>query len=171
MQQILAPQSAWYLVHTKPRQETKALFNLEQQGYSCYLPLVRVEKMQSGKALVLTEPLFQRYLFIQLDCSGGGRSWTPIRSTPGVSTLVQFGERLATVDGALLQQLRAHNQSHPISALFNSGEMVRICNGPFAGLNAIYQCSDAKQRSLVLLEVLHKQLNMQIDTTMLGKIA
>lgn len=171
MQQALVPQLAWYLVHTKPRQETKALVNLEQQGYACYLPLICVEKMRRGKAQVLSEPLFQRYLFIQLDCSEGGRSWTPIRSTPGVSTLVEFGRRPAKVDDALLQQLRAHEQSHPITALFNSGEMVRISDGPFAGLNAIYQCSDAEQRSLVLLEVLHKQVSLQINTAKLGKLS
>lgn len=171
MQQALIPQLAWYLVHTKPRQETKALVNLEQQGYFCYLPLISVEKVRRGKAQVLSEPLFQRYLFIQLDCSEGGKSWTPIRSTPGVSTLVQFGGRPARVDDTLLQQLRAHEQSHPIIILFNPGEMVRISDGPFSGLSAIYQCSDAEQRSLVLLEVLHKQVSMQVDTGWLGKLS
>ena len=29
----------WYLIHTKPRQESVALENLERQGYQCYLPV------------------------------------------------------------------------------------------------------------------------------------
>ena len=36
----------WYLIHTKPRQELRALENLERQGYECYLPLLPTEKIQ-----------------------------------------------------------------------------------------------------------------------------
>ena len=81
----------WYLIYTKPRQEQRALLNLEQQGYECYLPLHAAEKLQRGKLSVVEEPLFPRYLFIQLDTSQTGKSWGPIRSTKGVSHLVAFG--------------------------------------------------------------------------------
>lgn len=169
MSQTPTPQLAWYLVHTKPRQETKALLNLEQQGYPCYLPLISVEKLRRGKVQRVSEPLFPRYLFIRLDSSEEGRSWAPIRSTIGVSTLVQFGGQPAKVNDVLIEQLQAHKEARPTSTLFSPGEMVHITNGPFAGLDAIYQCSDAEQRSLVLLELLHKQVKMQIDTARLGK--
>jgi hypothetical protein len=41
---ITSPTTAWYLVHTKPRQEDVALANLERQGYECYLPQLRIER-------------------------------------------------------------------------------------------------------------------------------
>ncbi|MEN9764019.1 MAG: transcription/translation regulatory transformer protein RfaH, partial [Pseudomonadota bacterium] len=41
---------AWYLVHTKPRQEDIALMNLERQGYTCYLPRLSVEKARRRRA-------------------------------------------------------------------------------------------------------------------------
>jgi hypothetical protein len=81
----------WYLVHTKPRQEEIALANLERQGYECYLPQMRIERVRRRKAEVTTEPMFPRYLFIRLDSSDQGKSWSPIRSTLGVSQLVHFG--------------------------------------------------------------------------------
>ncbi|TIC78993.1 transcription/translation regulatory transformer protein RfaH [Crenobacter intestini] len=171
MPQNPAPQLAWYLVHTKPRQEAKALLNLTQQGYTCYLPLISVEKLRRGKAQQVSEALFPRYLFIHLDSSEGGRSWAPIRSTLGVSTLVQFGGQPAKVDDALIEQLRTHEAALPAATLFAPGETVRITEGPFTGLNAVYQCSDAEQRSLVLLELLHKQVKLRIDTARLGKSA
>lgn len=171
MSQTPAPQLAWYLVHTKPRQEAKALLNLEQQGYPCYLPLINVEKMRRGKVQRVSEPLFPRYLFIRLDSSEEGKSWSPIRSTIGVSTLVQFGGQPAKVNDLLIELLQAQQEARPASTLFSPGETVRITDGPFAGLDAIYQCSDAEQRSLVLLELLHKQVKMQIDTARLGKSA
>ncbi len=81
----------WYLVHTKPRQEACALQNLERQGYDCYLPLLASEKLIKGAVTKLAEPLFPRYLFIRLDTGDSAKSWSPIRSTRGVSKLVGFG--------------------------------------------------------------------------------
>ena len=49
-----APSFAWYVVHTKPRQEDKALLNLERQGYRCYLPRLTVEKIRRGKFAQVT---------------------------------------------------------------------------------------------------------------------
>ena len=54
----------WYLVHTKPRQEVVALLNLERQGYECYLPLIRVERVRRHFAQIVTEAMFPRYRFI-----------------------------------------------------------------------------------------------------------
>jgi len=171
MSQAPATQLTWYLLHTKPRQEAKALLNLEQQGYPCYLPLISVEKLRRGKVKHVSEPLFPRYLFIQLDSSADGKSWGPIRSTIGVNTLVQFGGQPAKVNDKIIEQLQAYQEARPTSTLFIPGETVRITDGPFAGLDAIYQCNNAEQRSLVLLELLHKQVPMQIGTARLGKSA
>ena len=39
----------WYAIHTKPRQEQRALLNLTQQGYGCYLPLLATERLRLGR--------------------------------------------------------------------------------------------------------------------------
>jgi transcriptional antiterminator RfaH len=88
----------WYLIHTKPRQENIALENLHKQGYTCYLPLFKVEKIRRGKLAVVLEALFPRSLFIQLDTELSSQSWTPIRSTKGVNHLVDFEVRPAKVE-------------------------------------------------------------------------
>ena len=40
---------AWYVIHTKPRQEARALTNLMQQGYQCFLPMITLEKLSRGR--------------------------------------------------------------------------------------------------------------------------
>src|SRR5690606_6056526 len=114
----------WYVVHTKPRQEQRALLNLEQQGYECYLPTLATEKIRQGKLVVGEEPLFPRYLFIRLDSQQSGKSWSPIRSTKGVSRLVTFGTEPARVEAQLIETLQARHAalaSEP-QKLFNPGE-------------------------------------------------
>jgi transcriptional antiterminator RfaH len=161
---------SWYLVHTKPRQEDIALTNLERQGYECYLPLMRIERVRRRKAEVATEPMFPRYLFIRLDSSDQGKSWSPIRSTLGVSQLVHFGARAAKVDDSLVDLLRQRERTLPTEAMFHSGDSVVIADGPFAGIEAIYQMSDAERRAFILLEILAKPVSMHIDAGRLRKV-
>lgn len=160
---------SWYLVHTKPRQEDIALANLQRQGYECYLPQMRIERIRRRKAEVTTEPMFPRYLFIRLDSSDQGKSWSPIRSTLGVSQLVHFGARAAKVDDTLVDLLRQREQSLPTEAMFHSGDSVVIADGPFAGIDAIYQTTDAERRAFILLEILAKPVSMHIDAGRLRK--
>ncbi len=166
---ITSPTTAWYLVHTKPRQEDVALTNLERQGYECYLPQMRIERIRRRKAEIATEPMFPRYLFIRLDSSDQGKSWSPIRSTLGVSQLVHFGARAAKVDDALVELLRQREQAMPLDPMFHSGDSVVIADGPFAGIEAIYQMADADRRAFILLEILSKPVSMQIDAGCLRK--
>jgi transcriptional antiterminator RfaH len=161
---------SWYLVHLKPRQENVALANLERQGYECYLPQMRIERIRRSKVEVVTEPMFLRYLFIRLDSSDQGKSWSPIRSTLGVSQLVTFGARAAKVDDTLIDILRQRERILPTQNMFYSGDSVLITDGPFAGLEAIYQTMDAKQRALILIEILSKPVPMEIDAGRLRKI-
>jgi transcriptional antiterminator RfaH len=92
----------WFLIHTKPRQERCALDNLQSQGYECYFPTMPAEKLQLGKLGLINQALFPRYLFIRLGRGPSAQSWTPIRSTKGVSRLVTFGSTPARVDDSLL---------------------------------------------------------------------
>jgi transcriptional antiterminator RfaH len=155
----------WYVIHTKPRQEQRALDNLTQQGFECYLPLFATEKVRRGTLTVVQEPLFARYLFIHLDGGQGGKSWVPIRSTIGVSRLVSFGSEPAKVEADLIEALRSHDavcQRALPERMFHPGEPVQIKTGPFAGLPAIYQMSSGEGRAMVLIELLHKPCQLTV---------
>ena len=163
----------WYLVHTKPRQERCALENLQWQGYECYFPTMPAEKLRSGKLCVVDQALFPRYLFIRLGQGPTAQSWSPIRSTKGVSRLVTFGTTPAKVDDALITLLR--NQEALIQAepdrLFKSGERVRITAAPFIDIEGMYQMADADQRVLVLIELMSKPVKIHLPPAAIRSIA
>jgi transcriptional antiterminator RfaH len=161
----------WYLVHSKPRQEQIALQNLEQQGFSCYMPLIKVEKLRRNKLTQVQEPLFPRYLFIQLGKGIYDKSWTPIRSTTGVCNLVRFGIEPAKVDENLIAALRQHEtgQGAHTQSLFSPGERLQITSGAFAGLDVIYQMTDGNNRVMVLIELLSKPVKMFLEPGELRK--
>lgn len=154
----------WSVVHTKPRQENRALENLQRQGFSCFLPTLARKKPSRGGLKLVHEPLFKRYLFIELDTTLSGRSWAPIRSTLGVARLVTFGNEPARVDPRLIDILKAQQarQDAPESP-YKEGSIVRITSGPFAGIEAIYQMDDGEKRAMVLIELIQRPTRLEID--------
>lgn len=161
----------WHLIHTKPRQEKCAQENLERQGYQCYLPTLPSEKLRQGILAITDEPLFPRYLFIRLGQGDSAKSWTPIRSTKGVSRLVSFGVEPAKVHDSLIELLREHEvsiQSEP-ERLFKHGERVRLTEAPFTDIEGVYQMADGERRAMVLIEILSKPVAMRVSPASLRK--
>jgi transcriptional antiterminator RfaH len=163
--------SNWYLVHTKIRQESVAQENLERQGFECFLPQIHVEKLRKGQLRVVREALFPRYLFIRLDTGIDAQSWGPIRSTLGVSRLVTFGQTPAKVDEDLIAQLRLKTDTTEVQLRhFAPGEQVVVTDGPFAGVEAIYQLADGEGRVMLLLNILSKQVKMSVSPASIRKL-
>jgi transcriptional antiterminator RfaH len=157
-----ADQSAprlWYVIFSKPQQEQRALRNLTEQGFTCYLPLLQRELVRKGKLTLSTEPLFKRYLFVQFDAHHS--PWHVIRSTPGVTALLRFGDRLATVPAAMIDHLQ--QQATPAPALYAPGSLLQVTGGPFKNLQVLYQMPDGEQRALVLIELLNKTHRVALD--------
>lgn len=149
------------------------MLNLQQQGYECYLPVMRVEKLRQGALAFVEEPLFPRYLFIRLDFGASGKSWGPIRSTKGVSRLVSFGTEPAKVDDGLVELLRVRDaymqgESEP-ERLFKPGELVRLGEAPFAGVEGIYQMADGERRVMVLIELLSRPVAIRVAPASLSR--
>lgn len=163
----------WYLIHTKPRQERRALENLERQGYPCYLPMFPVQKIRRAKLTTVEESLFPRYLFIQLDIGPQGLDWGPIRSTMGVSRLVRFGVEAAKVDQRVINFLREHENTLRTASAehFTPGERLTVLDGPFAGLEAIFQITDGEKRVIVLIEMLSQQVKVVVAPGSVRKLA
>jgi transcriptional antiterminator RfaH len=89
-----------------------------------------------------------------------------------VSRLVTFGTEPAKVDDRLVDLLRAQAQmreARPLR-LFTSGERLRLVDGAFAGVDAIYQMSEGDCRVMVLIEMLSKSVRLSVSPDSLRKL-
>lgn len=159
--------SKWYLIHSRPKQEYRAFEHLENQGFDVYLPQLQAFKLNKGKQEKGIEPLFPRYLFIQLNETSS--AWHKIHSTRGVSGLVRFAEFPAEVPEGLINQLK--NQANPdgiidrtgeFQTIFNAGDLVTITEGSFVGLEAVVKEQDSVQRVQILISMLGQQQNIKL---------
>lgn len=148
------------------------MLNLQRQGYDCYLPMIPAEKLRRGAVTVVLEPLFARYLFIQLGLGQSAQSWAPIRSTQGVSRLVTFGAEPAMLNPELIETLRTQSKTlgDEPARRFSRGDRVQIKEGPFAGLQAVYQIADGERRAMVLIEILGKLSKLTFEPANLQEV-
>lgn len=159
------PKKSWYLVYTKPRQEVIAQTNLVRQGFCVYLPQVREVRRRQGMSKILVEPLFPRYLFIYLDTCDD--NWGPIRSTHGVASLVRFGQNPGRIPDDLIEFLRTRESASGLHIWaeknFRSGDHVRVAEGSFRGFEGIYLARSSRERVVVLLDILGRQVKTKVD--------
>ena len=86
-----------------------------------------------------------------------------------VGNLVAGGAGKTPAVLAVVDLLRQRERALPTQAVFASGDSVVITDGPFAGIEAIYQTTDAERRSMILLSMLNKPVSMRIEPGQLGK--
>jgi transcriptional antiterminator RfaH len=146
----------WFVVRTKVRQEHVARDNLERQGFDLYLPTIRAARRRAGRWCAVVEPLFPGYLFVHADAQR--RSLAPIASTRGALGLVRFGGELSTVPDTVIDGITTlqPDREAPVEPahLFNRGDKVSLVDGPFTGLEAIFEARSGKERVVVLLDLL-----------------
>lgn len=156
----------WFLLTSRPHKDEVAEFHLRNQGYEVYRPLAKRLRTQRGKVITKIESLFPRYMFIHLD-DGVNDNWAPIRSTTGISSFVRFGTEAARVPDALIATLKAQEAFFGERVIdldrYHVGDKVIITEGPFRGLEAVFQKYDGEERVIVLLEILHKQTKLGLN--------
>ena len=165
----------WLLLQVKPRQETRALENLQSQGGECYCPKIVIEKLSRGKRVGVEEALFPGYLFINVQPEKNGLTYTSIRSSRGVSKIVSFGAEPIKVPETLIAQIKHREQADSIGILAKdlpqAGDNINILEGPFKGLKAVFSHTDGMQRSIVLINLLNQKTPTSLSNTQIKKLA
>jgi len=125
----------WLLLQVKPRQELRALENLERQKVECYCPQITGEKFSRGKRIQAGEALFPGYLFINAQPEINGLSYTSIRSSRGARKIVGFGAESIKIPEDLIQEIKRREQLDLTGVnaedFPQAGDQVEILDGAF----------------------------------------
>lgn len=161
--------SNWYLLQCKPHQDERAELNLLEQNYATFRPQLISDRRVRGKRQKVVESLFPGYLFIQLS---GDDNWGPIRSTRGVSRIVEFNHVPAIVDDQVIEHLRERSaaplQSPPANTLL-PGETLHIVQGPLAPIEGVYLSMLGPERVMLLLQFLNRQQPVRVPLDLLER--
>ncbi|WP_318510143.1 transcription/translation regulatory transformer protein RfaH [Photobacterium leiognathi] len=161
----------WYLLYCKRSEQERAVINLDRQGVDCYYPQVTVQKITRGKRAESIEPLFPNYVFVHFDPEVV--SYTSVRSTRGVADFIRCSAFPQKVREELIYNLMMNEDSAEhqrlLSMLPQPGEKLKLEQGKFQGLEAIYQEPDGEKRSFMLINLLGKPVKVSVENTDLLK--
>jgi transcriptional antiterminator RfaH len=153
----------WYLVFTKPRNEAQAEDQLLKQHYDVFRPRIRIRKLKGAALVTITESLFPRYLFIQLDETSC--DWVGVRSTRGVSNFVRFGQYPTKVPVRMIEEIKDMVDAENIidhtvkrEARFKEGDLVEVVAGGLRGRQALVLSPSGEERVVVMLNILGREL-------------
>lgn len=164
------PQSTWFLAQLKPNALDIARRNLARQGIETFAPKIEHTSRSRGRFRTGFRPLFPGYLFVSLNA---GRSWRPVNSTQGITRMVSFGSRPATVPLALIEEIRERCDSNGhivASGLAHPGDQVRLRRGPFTDFLGKVDALDAEQRVWVLIDLMGRETRVLAEQDALERI-
>ena len=155
----------WYAVQTHLRAEEKALFNLRRQGFESYLPLYLKRRLHARRVDWVPAPFFPGYLFVGMYVDKS--RWRAIRSTFGVSRLICNGDAPTPVPEGIVEEIKSREDDGGLIILategsFRKGQEIQIAGGPLDTLSGIFECIDAKERVIILLELMGRQIRARL---------
>lgn len=159
----------WYLIRTKPRQESLVEQRVQDLNLRVFLPWLRSRRRIGSRYQWVLVPLFPGYIFCHLDLNQLEKT---IQFTPGVKDFVRFGNSIPDIREGIIQALQdrcpdgiAQMQPH----IYRLGEAIIIREGPFSGLEAIFEREmEGSSRVAVLLELLGRQTRLVLSSEMIG---
>ncbi len=161
----------WYAIQTKPRKETVVEKRLINLSLEVFLPWLRCRRRVGSRHHWVLAPLFPGYLFCRLDLVRSGKA---ARYAPGVKDFVRFGNRIAEVGEDVIKALLARCPEGVAEIRLQSyraGEPVRIREGLFAGLEAVFEREmTGSERVAILLELLGRQTRLVLSREMISRV-
>jgi transcriptional antiterminator RfaH len=162
----------WYVVHARPEQEVLAAAVLQASlELLTYVP----EVLQTRRGRRRPAPLFPGYFFVQ--AGGMGLPTSAINRSPGVLRVVAFGATphplAPKVVSALHAAVERINAGGGLAQhKFQAGDIVRLCAGPLAGMEAVFVGPmTPAARVQVLLDFLGSQRTLSVAPEELEKVA
>jgi transcriptional antiterminator RfaH len=153
----------WYALQHKPAQGDRAVEHLQNQEIACFYPKITVEKIKANKRTKKLEALFPGYLFVNLEQADP--MWAKLRSTRGILRVVSFSNKPAPIPDDVIQHVKEGLSTVAEQGGIKPGQAVELDDGPFKGINAIFQAYDGEERAIVLISFMQKQQRVAVPVS------
>ncbi|MGC4116585.1 MAG: transcription termination/antitermination protein NusG [Myxococcales bacterium] len=170
----------WYVVHTYSGFENKAKKSLEErirlEGMAEWfgeilIPTEQVVEMVKGEKRTTKRKFFPGYIIVQMAMDD--RSWHLVKSTPKITgfvggTQTMEPEKIPSIKEDEVRRLTLQisegvNKPKP-KVQFETGDNVRVIDGPFSNFNgSIEEVDAAKGRVKVLVSIFGRATPVELD--------
>lgn len=170
----------WYVVHTYSGFENKAKKSLEERIRlenmteffgEILIPTEQVVEMVKGEKRTTKRKFFPGYILVQMFMMD--RSWHLVKSTPKITgfvggTQTMEPEKIPSITdaevGRLTMQISEGTLKPKPKVQFESGDAVRVTDGPFSNFNGtVEEVDPAKGRVKVLVSIFGRATPVELD--------
>ena|SRR2546423_1808407 len=163
----------WYVIHTHPKQEDRADYNLRAWNIETFSPKFRECRRNpfTGEPSYAIKPLFPGYIFARFEV---GSLYHKIRYTRGIHSVVSFDTYPIPVDQEiidLIQQRVSKDSFVKLAGELVPGDQVVIKEGPLKDFTGVFlQELKESQRVVILLNTVSYQARALVDKEILKKV-
>ena len=149
----------WYIVHVYSGFEKKVATSISEQAEAMELtdtieevlvPTEEVVQMRRGQKINAERKFFPGYVLVRMDLSD--EAYHLIKNTPKVTGFLGTGGRPSPISEAeaqrIMHQVQEGIERPKPSIIFEIGEQVRVCDGPFASFNGLVEEIDEERARL-----------------------
>jgi transcription antitermination factor NusG len=159
---IGAEQAPWYAVHTRYQHEQRVHQQLERKGFPIFYPTCTTWRNWNDRRKKLSQALFPGYLFIgEIE-----NRLLQVLATPGVCGIVSIAGVPAPIPLSEIEAIqRAISSPYAVEAhpYLETGDPVRILDGPLNGVTGILVRTDKSTRLVLSIELLGRSVGVEID--------
>jgi transcription termination/antitermination protein NusG len=165
----------WYAVHTRSRHEYKVKESLQQKTVTTFLPQIEVWSKRKDRKKKILIPLFPGYVFIQESHLDNEKRLAVLKTFGVVSILgkKEPSEPIPVPDDQINAIRRLVNTKVEVLTVQfpKVGELARIIDGPFAGIEGIVTGRDIEKELFVInIELLQRSVAIKLEGFQISKI-
>jgi transcription antitermination factor NusG len=162
-----AANRAWWVLHTKPRQEKRLAQHLHERHVPFFLPLVSRQVRIRARVVLSHLPLFPGYVFV---LGNWEERVAALATGRVVQSLKVVDQELLWHDLRQIQQLIASGAPLTPEGRLEPGATVEIRSGPLAGLRGTIINSVSGRRFLVRVDFIQRGASVLLDDVGLVKV-
>ena len=154
----------WWALYTRHQCEKMVAETLTRKQFEVFLPLYASIRRWTDRQKTLFLPIFPGYVFVR----GGLHRRLEIVMTPGVQTILFFGEQVAAIPDTEIHYIRRmvegpyRAEPHPY---LKCGEKVRITRGSLKGIEGVLVRKKNLYRMVLSMDLLQQSVAVEIDAS------
>jgi len=171
----------WYVVHTYSGYEQKAKAALEERIRALgkqekfgevLVPAEKVVELVKGRKKTSSRKFFPGYMLVNMELDE--ETWHIVKGTPKVAGFVGDATSPAPISDSEVQEI-AHQMAEGAvrpkpKVLFESGESVKVVDGPFADFNGVVEeVKSDKGKLRVLISIFGRATPVELDFVQVEK--
>jgi transcriptional antiterminator RfaH len=167
----MSDKNNWYVIYTRSRQERILADQLEQAGFTVFLPMVKKERTWSDRKKIIDAPLFNSYVFIK-----GVSDKNKFKEYLSFVAFLQYNNKPGIVRQSEIDTIKTIlKHGYDVSEAdayenFEIGSQVMVIGGPLKGMVGDLISEPGNESLLIHFENLGNSLQVKIPPKLLKKI-